>query len=79
MKWYIPGQGGARIVDVDGQGECEVLKTGQFLWTSYVYHPLHNYEKCILLHLKSYFRSRDTQIFEFLTSSRFPLGYCFRG
>ena len=35
--------------------------------------------ECILLHLKSSFRSQDTQIFIFLTSPQFPLGHCFRG
>ena len=40
LKLDAQGQGGGRMVDVDGQGRWEVLKIGQFLWTSYVYHPL---------------------------------------
>ena len=48
-------------------GGSEVLKIGQ-----YVYHPLNNFEKCFLLHVKSSFRFRVTQIFEFLTSPHIP-------
>ena len=39
MKLDFQGQGGGRILDVDGQGGWVVLKIGQFSWTSYVYHP----------------------------------------
>ena len=35
----VQGQGGGRTLDLDGQGGWKVLKIGQFLWTSYVYHP----------------------------------------
>ena len=39
---------------------------------------LQNYEKCFLLHLKSYFLSQDIQIFVFLSSHLFfPVGHCF--
>ena len=34
------GQGGGRILDVDGQGGRGVLKIGQFSWMSYGYHPI---------------------------------------
>ena len=37
------GQEDWRISDVDGQG-LGALGNGQFSWTSYVYHPLRNYE-----------------------------------
>ena len=41
---------------------------------------LKNYEKCFLLHQKSSFRSRDNQIFLFLSFPLFlPVGHCFRG
>ena len=41
LKLDVQGQrgGGGRILDVDGQGGWEVLKNGQFSWTSRVYHP----------------------------------------
>ena len=39
-----------------------------------------NYEKCFLFHLKSSFRSRDIQIFVFLSFPLFPpVSHCFRG
>ena len=49
MKVDVQGQGGGIILHVAGQGGREVLKIGlgQFLWTSYVYHPLPNLEKWI--------------------------------
>ena len=34
LKLGVQGQGGGRILDVDGQGGWGVLKTGQFSWTS---------------------------------------------
>ena len=40
LKLDVQGQGGGRILDVDRQGMCGVLKIGQFSWMSYVYHPL---------------------------------------
>ena len=40
LKLDVQGQGGGRILDVDGQEGWGVLKIGQFLWTSYVYCPL---------------------------------------
>ena len=39
LKLDVQGQGGGRILDVDGQRGWGVLKTEQFLLTSYVYHP----------------------------------------
>ena len=38
FKLDVQGGGGGRIADVDGQG-VEVLKIGEFSWTSNVYHP----------------------------------------
>ena len=39
-----------------------------------------NYEKCILFHLKSSFRSGDIQIFVFPSSPLFsPVSHCFGG
>ena len=43
------------------------------------WQPVNHYEKCFLLHLEIFFRSRDTQIFVLLTSPHSPLGHCFRG
>ena len=41
---------------------------------------LQNHEKYFLFHLKSYFHSRDIQIFVFLFFPLFqPVGHCFRG
>ena len=38
-----------------------------------------NYKKCFLFPLKNFFRSRDIQIFVFLSSTLFlPIGHCFR-
>ena len=39
LKLDVQGQGIGRILDVDGQGGWGVLKTRQFSWTSYMYHP----------------------------------------
>ena len=45
LKLDVQDQGGEIILDVDGQGGMGggwgriALKTGQFSWTSYVYHP----------------------------------------
>ena len=38
LELDVQGQGGGRILDVDGQGRLGVLKTGQISWTSYAYH-----------------------------------------
>ena len=35
----VQGQVDGRILDIDKKG-WRLLKTGQFSWTSYVYHPL---------------------------------------
>ena len=40
FKLDMQGQGGGKILDVDGQGRLEVLKIRLFLWVSYVYHSL---------------------------------------
>ena len=50
LKWNVQGQGGEKILDVDGQGGWRVLKIGQ-----YVYHPLvilivNFYRDCSLYH-----------------------------
>ena len=42
LKLNVEGQGGGRIFDLDEQGGWEILKIGQFSWTSYVYHSLDN-------------------------------------
>ena len=39
LKLDVQGQVGRRILDVDGQGEWEVLKIGQLSWKSYVVIP----------------------------------------
>ena len=39
VKLDVQVQGGGRILDINGQGGLGVLKTGQFSWTPYVYHP----------------------------------------
>ena len=39
LKLDVQDLGGGRVSDVDRQG-WEVLKMGQFSWTSYVYYPL---------------------------------------
>ena len=42
--------------------------------------PFKNYKKCFLFYLKSSFRSRDIQIFVFLSFLLFlPVDHCFRG
>ena len=37
LKLDVQGQGGGKVLDVDGQRGWEVLKIRQFLWTSYMY------------------------------------------
>ena len=44
LKLDFRGQGDGNILHVDGQG-VEVLKTGRFSWTSYVYCPLTAFAK----------------------------------
>ena len=39
LKLDVQGQGGRRILDLDGRGEWGVLKIGKFSWTLYVYYP----------------------------------------
>ena len=39
LKLYVQGQEGDRILDVMNK-EVELLKIGQFLWTSYMYYHL---------------------------------------
>ena len=39
LELDVQGQGGGRILDVDGQEDRFFLKIGKFSWTSYVYHP----------------------------------------
>ena len=43
LKLGVQGKRGRRILDLDGQGGSGVLKIGQFWWTSYVNHPLVDY------------------------------------
>ena len=40
MKLDAGGQGGGKILDLDGQGGWGVLKIQQFSCTSYAHHPL---------------------------------------
>ena len=37
LKLDVQGQGGGRILDVDGQGVQGVLKIAQFSWKSYLH------------------------------------------
>ena len=37
LELDVQGEGGGKILDVDGQEEQGVLKIGQFSWTSYMY------------------------------------------
>ena len=39
LKLEVQGQGSGRTLDVYGQEGWGVLKTGQFSWKPYVYHP----------------------------------------
>ena len=39
LKSNVQNQGDRRIFEGDGEGGWEVLKIGQFSWTSYVYYP----------------------------------------
>ena len=61
-----------------------ILKLVSAIFYQFVFltkwQPFKNYEKCFLFHLKSSFRSRDIQIFVFLSSPLFlPVSHCFRG
>ena len=39
LKMDVQGQKGGRILNVDGQGGCGVLRSRQFSWMSNVCHP----------------------------------------
>ena len=58
IRLDVQGQGGGKILDVDGQGEWEALKIRQFSRTSYVYRPLGlrmlNFQGIIFIRTRTY-------------------------
>ena len=57
---------------------CPLFSSNLFFFTKW--EPFKNYEKCLLFHLKSSFRSRDIQFFVFLSFTlSSPVDHFFRG
>ena len=85
IPFYSPWTMRASVLWVSWKNNCNGLKASvryffiKFLFYFYLIE-LQNYEKCSLFHLKSSFRSRDIQIFVFLSFPLFlPVSHCFRG